>query len=231
VKAVILQPSYIPWRGYFHQIQKADVFVFYDCVQYDKNGWRNRNKIKTNEGEKWLTVPVNTKGCISEGQEIKNIPIVWRKEWATTHEKSITQNYSKTPFFHKYAPLLHSIYCRRDEKLADFTCATTELIAKQLGISKTKFLRSSHLPAKGSGTDRLISILNYLGAKNYISGPSAKNYIEKNKFEEAGISIEYMAYDYSEYPQTNGPFISNVTILDLILNTGPDAPRYIWQTT
>jgi hypothetical protein len=90
MRVVILQPSYIPWRGYFHQIQKADVFVFYDCVQYDKHGWRNRNKIKTSNGPQWLTIPVNSKGCVSAGLAIKDASIVWNANWAEKHLKSIS---------------------------------------------------------------------------------------------------------------------------------------------
>lgn len=230
MKVVILQPSYIPWRGYFHQIQKSDIFVFYDCVQYDKHGWRNRNVIKTVNGEQWLTVPVNTKGCVRTGLKIANIPIVWTRDWAAKHVASIIQNYSKAPFFCDYGDLIESIYGRRDKKLADLTCATTEIICQVLGIKHTKFLRSSQLPAKGSKTDRLLSILTHLGATHYITGPSAKDYLEQDKFEAVGITIEFLNYDYPVYPQINGTFNPNISILDLIFNTGSEAPKYIWKT-
>lgn len=229
MRVAILQPSYIPWRGYFHQIQKADVFVFYDCVQYDKHGWRNRNKIKTTNGDQWLTVPVNTEGCVNEGLEIASVPIVWTIDWAKKHKKSIIQSYSKAPFFREYNLLIEAIFTRRDDKLSDLTCATTELIARELGISQTKFLRSSQLPAKGAKTDRLISILTHLGATHYISGPSAKEYIEKDKFDAASISVEFMNYDYLEYPQINGSFSPKVSILDLLFNVGPKARHFIWE--
>ena len=229
MKAVILQPSYIPWRGYFHQIQKADAFVFYDCVQYDDRGWRNRNKIKTAQGEQWLTVPVNSKGCQTFKTPIMDIPIIWETAWPEKHLKAIQHSYCKTPFFREHGSLLEAIYGRRDERLADFTCATTELIARKLGIGHTKFFRSSQLPAQGSKTDRLVSILVHLGATHYISGPSAQDYIEKEKFDAVGISLEFMRYDYPEYPQVNGSFTSNVSILDLMFNTGPKAEKYIWS--
>lgn len=228
MKTVILQPSYIPWRGYFHQIQKADLFVFYDCVQYDKHGWRNRNLIKTIQGSQWLTIPVDTKGCVSEGKEIKDIPIIWDSPWNDKHLKSIQQNYCKSPFYKKYQPLLEQIYSRKDALLSDFTCASTELIARELGISHTKFIRSSELNAEGSKTDRLIGILKKVGATHYISGPSAANYIEREKFEEGGISLEFMTYDYPDYPQLHGDFQPQVSILDLLLNVGSGAGSYIW---
>ena len=229
MKVVILQPSYIPWRGYFHQIYKADFFIFYDCVQYDKHGWRNRNSIKTNQGAQWLTIPVNTKGCVSEGKLIKDIPISWDMAWNEKHFKAIIQSYSKAPFFKKFQPLLEEIYLRHDALLSDLTCTTTEIIARELGIAHTKFIRSTELGAEGSKTDRLIWILKKVGATHYISGPSAVDYIEREIFEEAGISLEFMAYDYPQYPQLHGNFQPQVSVLDLLFNVGPDAGKYIWK--
>jgi len=229
LRAVILQPSYIPWRGYFHQIQKADVFVFYDCVQYVDRGWRNRNKVKTTQGEQWLTVPVNSKGCQTLKTPIVDIPIVWETAWPEKHLKALQLNYGKAPFFRENRLFLEEIYGRHDEKLADFTCATTELIARKLGIDHTNFLRSSQLPAEGSKTDRLLSILVHLGATHYISGPSARDYIERDKFDAAGISLEFMTYDYPEYPQINGAFAPQVSVLDLLFNVGPEARNFIWK--
>lgn len=226
--AVILQPSYIPWRGYFHQIQKADLFVFYDCVQYDDRGWRNRNKIKTPLGTQWLTVPVNSKGCQIAKTPISHIPVTWDSEWNEKHRRMIQQNYAKSPFFKAYLPLLEAIYSRTDALLADYTCATTELISRELGNQHTQFLRSSAIGAEGAKTDRLLDILKKIGATHYISGPSAQDYIEREKFGDADISLEFMAYDYPEYPQLHGDFQPQVTILDLLFNVGSDAGKYIW---
>ena len=228
MKVVILQPSFIPWRGYFHQIQKADLFVFYDCVQYDDRGWRNRNKIKTAAGESWLTIPVKSKGCQTLKTPIIDILIDWEKPWPDKHMKALQHSYSRAPFFSRYKLLLEKIYNRQDLKLADFTCSTTELIALELGIKQTAFVRSSKLPAEGAKTDRLISILKHLGAKHYISGPSAKKYLEKEKFEREGISVEFMSYIYPDYPQINGTFNPNASILDLLFNAGPKAGEFIW---
>jgi len=205
------------------------VFVFYDCVQYDDRGWRNRNKVKTAQGEQWLTVPVNSKGCQTLKTPIVDIPIVWDTAWPEKHLKTLQLNYGKAPFFRENRLFLEEIYGRHDEKLADFTCATTELIARKLGIDHTNFLRSSQLPAEGSKTDRLLSILVHLGATHYISGPSARDYIERDKFDAAGISLEFMTYDYPEYPQINGAFAPQVSVLDLLFNAGPEARNFIWK--
>lgn len=226
VKAVILQPSYIPWRGYFDQVRKADIFVFYDCVQYDDRGWRNRNRIKTAQGAQWLTVPVNSKGCQTLKTPIADIPIVWDAPWPEKHLKALQLSYGKAPFFREYSELLDAIYERRDEKLADFTCDSTELIARALGINHTRFVRSSSLPAEGAKSDRLLSLLRHLGATHYISGPSALSYMELEKFADAGISVEFMDYNYQPYTQLHGPFEPQVTALDLLFNLGPEASRH-----
>jgi WbqC-like protein len=227
---VILQPNYIPWRGYFHQIQKADVFVFYDCVQYDDRGWRNRNQIKTPRGLQWLTIPVRSKGAQTAAIPIKDIAMVWDAPWNKKHWAALTQNYGKAPHFKRYAPLLEPFYARQDVLLADFTCDLTIAIARELGLTRTEFLRSSSLPAQGAKTERLLSILKHLGARHYISGPSAKDYMELDRFAAANISVEFMEYNYPPYPQQFGAFEPAVSILDLLFNVGPDAAKFIWET-
>jgi len=230
MNVVILQPSYIPWRGYFHQIQKADLFIFYDDVQYDKHGWRNRNRIKTFLGCQWLTIPVHSKGVVDQNIPINQVKISWSTDWNEKHWRAIQQAYSKAPFFHQYAPLLEGFFLQKPEFLADFTIETTITLARQLGIDKTQFLRSSQLNVSGMKTDRLIQILKIVGATHYISGPSARDYIESEKFDAAGISLEYIDYVYPEYPQLYPPFDQNVSIVDLLFMAGPDAPNYIFTT-
>ena len=230
MNVVILQPSYIPWRGYFHQISKADLFIFYDDVQYDKHGWRNRNQIKTAQGKQWLTIPVHSAG-VTQGVAIKDVKIDWSKPWAKNHLKSLTISYNKAPYFKKYLPLLESFYERRDEYIADFTIETTITLARELGIHHTRFMRSSGLDGiEQQKTDRLIQILKQVSATHYISGPSAQDYIEPEKFQDAHISLEYMRYDYPEYPQLYPPFDSYVSILDLLFMTGSQAIQYFLRS-
>lgn len=231
MNCVILQPSYIPWRGFFHQIQKADVFVFYDDVQFDKRGWRNRNRIKMPRGSEWLTIPVKSKGHQLEHTPINEIQICWDGDWNRKHWCTLQQHYRRAPFFEHYRPFLQSVFARRDELLADFTIDLTIALARQLGLTQTRFVRSSSLPAEGAKTDRLLSVLRAVGATHYISGPSAKAYLEGNKFESAGITYSFMSYDYPEYPQLFPPFDPQVSILDLLLMTGPQAPGFIWGNT
>lgn len=226
---VILQPSYIPWRGVFHQIQKADVFVFYDDVQYDKHGWRNRNQIKTPSGLKWLTIPVLSKGNVLEHTPINAIHMDGAQPWPRKHWETIRQSYSKAPYFKEFAPLVESFYTQRCESLADFTIPSTVALARAIGIEKTEFLRSSTLGATGSKTDRLLEILKRVGATHYISGPSAKAYLETEKLERAGISVEWMVYDYPEYEQLHPPYQPGVSLLDLLFMKGAAAGEFIWK--
>ena len=176
MKVVILQPSYIPWRGYFDQIFRADLFIFYDDVQYDKRGWRNRNQIKTPRGKQWLTIPVHSRGAQTENIPIDQIQIVWENPWSDNHLKAIQHSYSKAPYFNHYLPLLEKFYGRRDEFLADFTIDFTIALAHELGNTHTSFRRSSDIAGiDGQKTDRLIQILKAVGATHYISGPSARD--------------------------------------------------------
>jgi hypothetical protein len=230
MNVVILQPSYIPWRGFFHQIQKADVFVFYDDVQYDKNGWRNRNRVKTPAGSRWLTIPVNTDGVVSQHIPINEVKINWIKPWNSSHWDILKQFYKTAPYYKDYVSLLEPFYIRHDERLASFTIDLTITISRSLGI-KTEFVNSSSLKVQGTKTDRLVDILKQVGATHYISGPSAKDYLEEEKLADAGISLEYMVYDYPEYPQLYPPYDPFVSILDLLFMTGAEAPKFIWETT
>jgi hypothetical protein len=227
MNVVILQPSYIPWRGYFDQIRRADLFIFYDDAQYDKHGWRNRNQIKTAQGKQWLTIPVHSKG-VTEGIPIKDVKIDWSKPWAKNHLKALTFAYNKTPHFANYSAWLDSVFARRDEFLADFTIWLTIEIARKLGFTQTRFMRSSEIVGiAGQKTDRLIQILKHVGATHYLSGPSARDYIEEEKFGAARIALEYMEYNYPEYPQLHPPFEPYVTALDLMFMIGSQAGDYI----
>jgi hypothetical protein len=227
VIVVILQPSYIPWRGYFDQMRRADLFVFYDDVQFDKHGWRNRNQIKTAHGKQWLTIPVHSAG-VTQGRSINDVKIDWSKPWSQAHLRALTSSYNRAPCFKQYLPLLDSFYGRRDECIADFTIATTIALARELRIQHTRFLRSSALEGiSGEKTDRLIQILKRVQATHYISGPSARDYIEPEKFSQAGIGLEFMEYHYQEYPQLYPPYDPYVSVLDLLFMLGDQAASYI----
>jgi len=228
MNVAIIQPSYIPWRGYFHQIFKSDLFLFFDDVQYDKHGWRNRNRIKTANGVQWITIPVISTGVIENSTPINQIKIDWSRNWDEKHWAMISQSYARSPFFKEYEPLLRPFYTSKPEFLADFTIELTIFLTRLMGFNQVKFMRSSELKSiSGIKTDRLIQILTQVETTNYISGPKAQDYIEKNKFAQANISLEYMTYDYPEYPQRFPPYDPNLSILDLLFNTGKEAAKFI----
>ena len=228
MRCVVLQPSYIPWRGYFHQIQKADVFVFYDDVQYDKHGWRNRNRIKTREGTRWLTVPVHTKSHGRTRLRINEIQIDGSTNWAQRHWRSLTQSYGKAPFFGRYAPLLEPIYRDPPACLADLDIALTMILARALGLAGARFVRSSALGLSGARMERLVSVLRAVGATRYVSGPAARAYLDEAELAREGIGLEYMRYDYPAYEQLHPPYDPAVSIVDLLFMEGPRAADFIW---
>jgi hypothetical protein len=148
--------------------------------------------------------------------------------WPRRHLATLRQLYGHAPHFHEYRPWLEHLYASPPASLADFTIASTIELAAMLGITSTRFVRSSQLGIEGRKTDRLLAILQRLGAGEYLSGPSARDYIEPEKFAAAGIALEYMTYTYPEYPQLYPPYEPQVSVLDLLFMTGTDAPRYIW---
>jgi hypothetical protein len=227
-KCAILQPSYVPWRGYFHQIRKSDIFIFFDDVQYDKRGWRNRNRIKTASGTRWLTIPVNNSGAITDHIPINHISINWDTPWNHKHWTTLTHAYHNAPFFSRYRDLLESFYASHPESLADFTIEFTVALAASLGIKDVKFLRSSELGGSGRKTERLLDLLRKVGATHYISGPSAKDYLDEAALAAAGITLEYMLYDYPHYEQLYPPYDPQVSILDLLFMKGEEAGEFIW---
>ena len=222
MKCVILQPSYIPWRGYFDQIRCADVFVFYDDVQFDTGGWRHRNRICTPAGPQWLTIPVKHKGHLRKALQVKDVLIDWNQNWIVKHWRSICQNYAKSPFFSDVASILQPFYESRPESLCDITIPLTIRIAQFMGFS-TRFLRSSEMNVDGGQTERLINIVKATSCSHYISGPSAKDYIDETQFDTAGISLQYAVYNYPEYRQLCVPFNPQVSIVDLLFMLGPSA--------
>jgi hypothetical protein len=225
MKVSVLQSNYLPWKGYFDIIYSSDLFIFYDDIQFTKNDWRNRNKIKTQTGPAWLTIPVG-----GDLNRLINEVTFQDQRWAKKHWKSIQQYYSRAPFFKHYQDFLEDIYLNRQwSHLSELNQYLIRHIASQfLGI-KTEFRDSREFETQGKKQDRLMGLLKQVGASSYISGPSAQNYIDEKEFEQAGIQLSYISYSgYPEYPQFFPPFSHQVFILDLLFHTGPDAPRYIW---
>jgi hypothetical protein len=227
MKCVILQPCYLPWRGYFDQIRKADVFVFYDDVQYDARGWRNRNRVLGPAGPQWITIPVHHHGSQTERRPIHTIEICWDTDWPRKHIRTLECCYGRAPCFDDIWTWLAPFYQRRDRYLADLTIDLTMAVARWMSLESTRFLRSSQVHGEGSGTARLLSILQQVGATHYISGPSARAYLDEALLNRNGITVEYMSYDYPPYRQMRAGFEPNLSIVDLLFMAGPDAARSV----
>ena len=225
-KIAILQSNYIPWKGVFDMMNKVDIFVFFEDVQFTRRDWRTRNKIKTANGSVWLTVPV--KKVDRDNTKIYEVEISHSENWQEKHYKTIVNNYSKAPFFKDYKYLLEEIYLTTKWNfLSEFNIFTNKIIATSLGIN-TELVNSKDLKISGNKSDKLINICKKLGANYYISGPSAKEYVELEKFNKAGIKLEYINYIYPEYEQLHGEFDHNVTVLDVIFNCGANANQKIF---
>ncbi|NUU97591.1 WbqC family protein [Marinitoga sp. 1138] len=226
MKIAILQPNYIPWKGVFDMINKVDIFVFLDDVQYTKSDWRNRNIIKTPNGKQWITVPVKSN---SISQKIYEVQISQKINWQRKHLNSFIANYSKAKYFKDFKWLLEDFYIKHSwTRLNELNIYTTKKICEVLNI-KTQFYVSSELNITGEKNERLIKIIKSFNGKEYISGPAAKNYLDFKLFEKNNIKIRFMQYNYPEYPQLHGEFIHEVTILDVLFNCGKNAKKFIFQ--
>lgn len=220
----IIQSCYIPWRGYFDFIKSVDVFIVHDDLQYTKLDWRNRNRIKTPNGPKWLTVPVV--GSQSHQTRICDTLISYQQDWITEHVRQLKNNYGRTPYFSYYAEPFFEILSMRYKTISELNVVIMRWLLKILGI-QTPIIMSMELDPRGVKTDRVIDLLNKVGATSYLSGPSAKSYLDEQKFIENKIALEYKCYDYEPYEQIYGPFLGEVTILDLLFHKGPSTPEFL----
>lgn len=224
MKAAIIQSNYLPWKGYFDIIHDVDVFVFLEDVQYTHRDWRNRNKVKTPGGVKWLTVPVL--GGIN--QLIHEAKIDYSQDWREKHKQTIHHSYASAPYYDSYKLEIFEILSKKFNFLSELNIFSIKKISKILGI-ETKFFNSKDLHIDGIKDDKLINICQTIGADSYLSGPAARNYIENDKFSTAKIELCYKDYaGYPDYQQLWGNFESTVSIIDVIFNCGEKSPYYIW---
>lgn len=224
-KVAIVQSNYIPWKGYFDLIHTVDEFILFDDMQYTRRDWRNRNVIKTAAGLKWLTIPVAVKG--NYFQKI-NETIVSDPDWTTKHWQTIVHSYSRSKHFQTYRERFEKLYLSVDENfLSRINFRFLSAICQILAID-TKISWSHDYVAAGVKTERLVDLCKQAGAGIYISGPSARAYIDEALFASANIELQYIDYSgYPEYGQLFPPFTHQVSIIDLIFNEGPDATKYM----
>lgn len=216
MKVVIHQPEYLPWLGFFDKINKCDLFVILDHVQFQRK-FINRNRIKTTTGWQWLTTPIIHKyhrGPINQ-MKIDNETGDWRdRNW-----RSLTCNYARAPYFKEYAGFLKDAFERDWEFLADLNIYLIENLMQVLGL-KVPTERSSLLNTSGKGTELLIEICKKVKADTYLSGPGGKNYMDLERFKQENIKVEFQEFEHPVYPQRFGDFIENLSIIDLLFNCG-----------
>ncbi len=222
----ILQSNYIPWKGYFDILRRVDEFILFDSMQYTRRDWRNRNRIKTRDGLRWLTIPVNVKGKYH--QTIRETTVS-EPTWADEHWTTLRQAYARAPFFRESADRIEALYQRAGtlEHLSAINHLFLTEVAALLNIT-TPITWDTDYPAFEGKTERLRGLCQAAGATDYLSGPAARDYIEPQVIEQAGIRLHWMNYaGYPEYPQLDPPFEHGVSVLDLLFQTGPDAARYL----
>lgn len=217
---VVLQPGYLPWLGFFDQMRRADVFVYYDDVQYDKHGWRNRNRVKSPAGPHWLTVPVRHHGL---GQpRIMDVEIDSRAPWARKHVGTLRQFYARAPFVQLYLPELEALLERSWTRLVDLDVAVVAMMAKWLKLSPEIHLASA-LGVDGEQSGRLLALCRHFEAARYLSGSAARDYLDVPLFERHGVAVEWQDYRHPTYPQQHGEFVPYLSAIDLLLNCGEES--------
>jgi hypothetical protein len=218
MRIAIHQPQYLPWLGYFDKMDRCDTFVLLDDVQYKKNEWQNRNKIRNAEGWQWITVPV----LYAFGQTIKETRIDRRQNWREKHIKSTELNYSRAPHFDEYYPFFRESLEKQWEYLADLNAHFIEYFKETLGI-KTKLVRSSALGIKTRGTERLVDICRAQGGDTYLSGAGGEDYLDKELFGKSGIKLEFQEYEHPTYRQLYDGFHPNMSVIDLLFCHGNES--------
>lgn len=222
MRVSILQPGYLPWLGFFEQMYKSDTFVLYDDVQYDKHGWRNRNRIKTAHGVRWLTVPVLF--SLKAPSRIKDIKIDNTQNWQKNHFLSIKQNYSTAPFFNAYVDMFEEAHLKkRWNYLLDIDLFFIFRLTTCLGMGHKNIVISSALNVKGDRIEKLINICKIFKADIFYEGAAGKNYIPDAAFSMNGINVEFQDYKHPVYTQLYGEFVPYLSVIDLLFNHGEES--------
>jgi hypothetical protein len=222
----IIQSNYIPWKGYFDIVGLSDEFIVLDTVQFTKNDWRNRNRIKTAAGPAWLTIPVRTGGRF--GQTIAETEIA-DPAWAERHWARLQASYGGQPGFALHGGRVAAAYAAaaKEDRLSEVNRRFIELACELLGIG-ARITSAADYPDDGEKTARVVGLCVAAGATRYLSGPAARAYLDEARFAAAGVEVRFMDYEgYPEYPQLHPPFEHKVSALDLLFNTGPDARSFM----
>jgi len=219
------QPHYLPWLGYFDKIAASDLFVLLDNVQYKKREYQNRNRIRTRQGVKWLTVPVATTGKYE--QMTGEVEIESGASWREKHLETLRHAYSSAPHFKRVFEELEELYMGREwARLAEINSAMLAWFMKEMEI-ETRVALESELGTGGLSTERIVNICRAVGADVYLSGSGGRDYMDEALFEKAGLKLEYQKYEHPVYPQVHGGFEPFMGIVDLLFNAGKNAAQIV----
>jgi hypothetical protein len=222
MRVTIHQPQYLPWLGYLDKIDQADVFVILDSVQFKKNEWQNRNRIRTAQGWQWLTVPVRHRF----GQKIQDVVIEESSGWRARHLRALEIHYSRAAFRDEGLGSLQQVYQQQTELLADLNVATVRWFLQSFDI-QTPMILASEIETREEPTDRLIDICRAVGATHYLAGPGAGAYMNVSKFKDSGVNLEIQEFQHPQYNQCYKPFLSGLSALDLLFNHGSQGLKYL----
>lgn len=213
----IHQPNFLPWLGFFHKIALADVFILLDSVPFSKNNFQNRVKIKSAQGEQWLTVPVLTKGRF--GQLTCEVPINNKIRWQKTHLGALRTNYQRAAYYEEVLGWLEPLYRETPTYLAAFNQSLIEAVLHHFELP-AKLVIASSLGSEGCGAELLLQLVQAVGGNVYVSGPSGRDYLDTSIFERAGVKVQFQQFHHPVYPQLYGDFISGLSVVDLLMNVG-----------
>ena len=215
----IHQPQYLPWLGYFEKMDRADAFCYLDNVQYKKNEWQNRNRLKTAQGWQWITVPVHYRFP----QKMIEVTVNDAVRWQRKHLQALVTNYKRAPFFNDYYAVFESILQNDFDRIVDLNIEMITLVREILGLDEKPVIRASTLQPVEDPTGRLIDVCRHFGGSTYLAGPDGRKYMDMNQFAESGIAVVTQEFEHPEYSQCFGDFQSHMSIIDLIFNCGPDS--------
>ena len=219
----IHQPQYLPWLGYFDKMRRADVFCYLNDVQYKKNEWQNRNRIKTAQGWQWLTVPV----CYHFPEKINEVKINNTTGWQKKHLQALVTNYSRAPFYKTYSAIFEDAFARDWEFLSELNMHLLAYLREALAIQTKPTVISSDLELREEPTDRLIDICKVVGADTYLAGQGGSEYMDLERFENNGIKVIFQDFKHPVYAQLFADFKSHLSIVDLLFNCGPESMQVI----
>lgn len=218
------QPNYLPWLGYFYKIMKSDVFILLDDVQFEKRGYQNRVRVKSQSGPQWLTQPVLQKNKQLTSDVLFSPSINWREK----HLNQIRSNYGRAPHFKSVIDTFTEWLNTGGESQAEFNIGLIEGISHQLGARAT-FVRSSTFGVSSTGSKRLAELGQHVGGSIYLSGRGGQAYQDENDFFNKGQKLSYTRFAEAPYPQLHGDFVGGLSVIDAIFNLGFDDLKEILE--